>query len=98
MELRRDFTSSNRYLIAANGLKPQLTYCSDSKQSDNFLPNLELRLFFPAFALSVGSATTNKLTHALDHNGNCALGVDLEISSSSGVMSAGTLANRGVLK
>ena len=54
--------------------------------------------FFPAFAISVGNATTNKLTHTLDHDGNCAFGVDLEISSSSGVMSAGTLANKGVLR
>ena len=34
----------------------------------------------------------------VSHAANCALGVDREISSSSGVMSAGTLANSGVLR
>jgi hypothetical protein len=53
---------------------------------------------FSLLLLFLSGAPQQTLTHALDYDGNCALGVDLEISSSSKVMSAGTLANKGVLR
>src|SRR5258708_31651730 len=48
-------------------------------------------------AVSVDAGQRAKLTRS-GHVANWALGVDREISNSSGVMSAGTLANNGVLR